>query len=154
MDNFLVFYYFKNVALNIFIFLVYLLWFAISSKHKNAIDEPWDILMFVFDIFHPFSEKVIPICASTRSTGWGVAKKHQNLFIKHYVFILPCLNFSHLQSKLHLMQYTCWTFFSTAQNSSELMDLDVFWCFCCSLFHLFHVGQKPFPLWTIFIQGN
>ena len=25
----------------------------------------------------------------------------------HCVFILTCLNFSHIQSTLHLMQYTC-----------------------------------------------
>lgn len=69
MNNFLVFYYFKNVALNIFTFLVYLLWFVISNKYKNAIYGLWDTFMFVFDIFYPFSKEVIPICASTHSTG-------------------------------------------------------------------------------------
>ena len=44
-----------------------------------------------------------------------------NLFIKYSVFILSCLNFSHLQSTLHMMQYTYQhVFFSTAQSQ--------FWC--------------------------
>ena len=47
----------------------------------------------------------------------GVPPKTQNLFIKTCVFILTCLNFSHLQSTLHLMQYTYGDIFSTAQNS-------------------------------------
>ena len=33
------------------------------------------------------------------------------LTIKDCVFILKCLNFSHLQSTLHLMQYTYWDIF-------------------------------------------
>ena len=44
-------------------------------------------------------------------------KKHWILFIKKCVFILTCLNFSHLQSTLHLMHYTYQDVFSTAQNS-------------------------------------
>ena len=35
-------------------------------------------------------------------------------FIKNCEFILTCLNFSNLQSTLHLMQYTYWDFFPTA----------------------------------------
>ena len=40
-----------------------------------------------------------------------------NLFIKNCVFILTRLNLSHLQSTLHLMQYTYQDIFFTAQNS-------------------------------------
>lgn len=34
-------YYFKNVALNIFIFLVYVVWVCVGCKYKNAIDRSW-----------------------------------------------------------------------------------------------------------------
>ena len=65
--------------------------------------------------------------------------------IKYCVFILICLNFSHLQNTLHLMQYTYREVFSHCSkqflNSSILMP---FKCLCCFLFHLFHIG-KPFP---------
>ena len=50
--------------------------------------------------------------------------KTQNLFIKNCVFILTLLNFSHLQSTLHLMQYTYQDFFHCSKqflNSSILM---------------------------------
>ena len=40
-----------------------------------------------------------------------------NLFIKNCVFILTCLNFSHLQNTLHLMQCTYWDMFYIAQIS-------------------------------------
>ena len=43
--------------------------------------------------------------------------KTQNLFIKSCVFILTGLNFSHLQSTLHLMQYNYRYVLSTAQSS-------------------------------------
>ena len=43
-------------------------------------------------------------------------QKKRNLFIKNCVFILTCLNFSHLRSTLHLMQYTYGDIFSTAKN--------------------------------------
>ena len=47
--------------------------------------------------------------------------KKQNLFIKYCVFILTSLNFSHLQSTLHFIQYTHRDIFTTAQNSVELV---------------------------------
>ena len=55
----------------------------------------------------------------------GGSPKPQNLFIKSCVFILTCLNFSHLQSTLCLMEYTCWSVFCTAQNS---FWIQWFWC--------------------------
>ena len=42
--------------------------------------------------------------------------KTQSLFIKNCVFFLPCINVSHLQIILHLMQDTYQDIFSTAQN--------------------------------------
>ena len=48
-----------------------------------------------------------------------------NYLLKNCVFILTCLNFSHLQSILLLMQYSYWDFFSTAQNS---FWTHWFWC--------------------------
>ena len=78
----------------------------------------------------------------------------KNLFIKNCVFILTCLNFSHLQSTLHLMQYTYQDVFSTAQNSlwtcqfGHLLVLPpVFW-FTTS------TSAKCFPVRTFSIQGN
>ena len=47
----------------------------------------------------------------------GGPKDNWNFFYKNCVFILICSNFSHLQSALHLMQYTHRDIFSTAQNS-------------------------------------
>ena len=41
-------------------------------------------------------------------------------------FILPYLNFSHLQSNLHLMQYTYWDFFPLLQTVFEHINFDVF----------------------------
>ena len=50
----------------------------------------------------------------------------QNLLIKNCVFILTCLNFSHLQNTLHWMQYNYWDVISTVQNSFELVEFDDF----------------------------
>ena len=47
-------------------------------------------------------------------------------FLKNCVFIFTCLNFSHLQSTLYLMQYNYTDIFSTAQNIFELADFDAF----------------------------
>ena len=55
---------------------------------------------------------------------WGGQK--WNVFIKNRVFILTCLNFSHLQSTLYLIQYNYWDIFSNAQNSFDLIDFDGF----------------------------
>ena len=46
--------------------------------------------------------------------------------LKNCVFILTCLNFSHLQSTLHLMQYTAERFFSLLKTVFELVDFDAF----------------------------
>ena len=56
-----------------------------------------------------------------------------------------------LQSTLHLMQYTYWDVFSTAQTVFELVDFDAFFFFLLHLFHMdkmfssedfFHVGKQ------------
>ena len=69
----------------------------------------------------------------------GYTKKTE-LIYKKCVFILTCLNFSHLQSTLHLMQYTYWDFFSTAQNSFWTHQ---FWC----LLVLLPFFVSPIPHW-------
>ena len=56
---------------------------------------------------------------------WGISQT-QELIYNNCVFILTCLNFSHLQSTLHLMQHTYWDILSTVQNSFELIDFDAF----------------------------
>ena len=75
-------------------------------------------------------------------------------FIKNYVFILICLNFSHLQNTLHLMQciypdvfFHCSKQFS---NSSVLMffNASAIFCFIAS------TSAKHFPLRTSFIWEN
>ena len=45
---------------------------------------------------------------------------------KKLLFILRCLNFNHLQSTLHLMQYTYLDVFSLLQPVFELIDFDAF----------------------------
>ena len=53
----------------------------------------------------------------TATQNMSGTKKEQNTFIKNCVFILTRLNFSQLQSTLHLMHYTYQHIFSTAQDS-------------------------------------
>ena len=48
---------------------------------------------------------------------WEKDPRKWNLFIKAGVFILTCLNSSHFQSALHLMQRTYGDIISIAQNS-------------------------------------
>ena len=47
-------------------------------------------------------------------------------FIYKKLCILTCLNLSHLQSILHLLQYTYQDILSTTQNIFELVDFDAF----------------------------
>ena len=56
----------------------------------------------------------------------GGPKKPQNLFLKSCVFILTCLNFSHLQSTLYLMQYTYQDLFPQLKTVFELVNFDAF----------------------------
>ena len=65
-------------------------------------------------------------------------QKNWSLFLKKCVFTLTCLNFSQLQSILHLMQYTYWDIFSTSQNSFWTLQ---FWC----LLVLLPFFVSPFP---------
>ena len=83
----------------------------------------------------------------------GDPKKLEFIY-KNYVFILTCLNFSHLQSTLHLMQYSYQDVVSTAQNSFWTLQ---FWCLLVLLpFFCFtsSTSSKCFPLRTFFIWGN
>ena len=84
---------------------------------------------------------------------WRQTPQKTELIFKKRVFSLTCLNFSHLQNILHLMQYTYVDIFSTTQNSFWTRQ---FWCVLVLLpffFHLFHIG-KMFPLEDFFIWGN
>ena len=72
---------------------------------------------------------------------------------KNYVFTLTGLNFSHLLSTFHLMQYVYWDVFFTAQKVFELVDCDAFQCFCLFLFHLLHIS-KMFPFEDFFSWGK
>ena len=56
----------------------------------------------------------------------GPKKPPWDLFIKNCVFILTCLNFSHLQSALHLMQYTYQDAFPLLKTVLELVSFDAF----------------------------
>ena len=77
-----------------------------------------------------------------------------NLCIKSCVFILTCLNFSHLQSTVHLMQYTSWDVFSSAQikflNSLILMPLRTSAIFCFTP----STWAKHLSLRTFFYPGK
>ena len=93
--------------------------------------------------------------ASIFLTGYKVEPKiNQEFTYKNCVFILTCLNFSHLQSTLHLMQYTYRdTFFHCSKqflNSSILIPFSASAVFCFTSTTL----AKHFPLRTFFIQGN
>ena len=83
---------------------------------------------------------------------WGT-QNPQNLFIKSCVFILTCLNFSHLQSTLHVMQYTYWDVFSATQSSFWTHQ---FWCL--SVLLLFFVPPlqhwQNVSLWGHFLSGE
>ena len=46
----------------------------------------------------------------------GGAQKIMEFIYKKCIFTLMCLNFSHLQSTLYLIQYTYQYIFSTGQN--------------------------------------
>ena len=81
----------------------------------------------------------------------GGTTKHWNLFIKNCVFILTCFNFSHLQSTLHVMQYTYLDVFSTAPNCFWI--LKSLWVLLLFLFHLFHIC-KTFTFEDFFHLGK
>ena len=81
-------------------------------------------------------------------------EKNTIKIFKNCVFILTRLNVSHLQSTLHLMQYTYEDIFSTAQNNFWIWW---FWCLLASavfLFHFFNTSKTFFPLRTYLIQKN
>ena len=81
---------------------------------------------------------------------WGGTQNPPEFIYKNCVFILTCLNFSHLQSTLHLMQYTCnmEMFFPLLKTVSGLIDSDAFlvtptFCFTFSTTaRLFHPGKQ------------
>ena len=82
--------------------------------------------------------------------GWP--PKNRNLFIKICVFILTRLNFSHLQSTLHLMQYSHWDVFPLLKTVFKVTDMP----FSASAIFCFTYSTLAvcFPLRTFFIQWN
>ena len=70
-------------------------------------------------------------------------------FIYKNLCNLTCLNFSSLQSTLHVMRCTYQDVFSTAQNSFWSHWFWCLLCFCYFLFHLFHTS-KMFPFEDFF----
>ena len=56
----------------------------------------------------------------------GRPKVTRNLVMKNCVFIPACLNFRHLQSTLHLMQYTHGDSFPVLNTVFELIGFDTF----------------------------
>ena len=72
-------------------------------------------------------------------------QKNQNLFTKNCVFILTCLNFSHLPSALHSMQCTYHDFFPHC--SKQFLNFLIMIPFNASAifaFHFFHIGKTFF----------
>ena len=84
----------------------------------------------------------------------GPPSKPWDLFIKNCVFVCTCLNLSHLQSALHLMQYIYWDIFSHCSeqflNSLILIPFSASAIFCFTS----STWAKCFPLRTSFILGN
>ena len=68
-------------------------------------------------------------------------------------FVLTCLNFSHLLSPFHLMQYTYRDVFSVAQEFSNLLILMPFSASAVVLFRLYHIS-KTFPFEGFFHPGK
>ena len=105
-------------------------------------------------IIHSYQTMSIASVEIRKSTYEGGTQKTWNLFIKNWLFILTSLNFSHLQSIPHWMQYTYGDVFPPAQNSFRthrlwcLLALLPFFCFTSSTW------AKYLPLRTIFIQGD
>ena len=79
------------------------------------------------------------------------SKNPRIYLLKNCVFILTCLNFSHLQSTLHLMQYTYRDIFPLLQSFWTCQFWCLLKCFCRFLFHLFHIS-KMFPFEVFFHQ--
>ena len=121
----------------------------------------WDPNTFPF---HVASTYDLPCGVDGLLTRWfnmrGDPKTTIIYLYKNCEFILTCLNFSHLQSTLHLRQYTTKTFFYC---SNHFLNSSILMAFCASavlLFHLFHMisswwhdinmmtSAKCFPLWT------
>ena len=79
----------------------------------------------------------------------GNPPKPRNLFITNCVFSLTCLNFSHFQNTLHLMQYTYWDFFPSVWTC---------WFWCLLVLLLFVVSPLPhqqnLSLWGLFSSGE
>ena len=86
---------------------------------------------------------------------WGGRQKIPwNMFIKNCVFILTCLNFGHLQSTLHLMQYAYRDVYFLC--SEQFLNSSILTAFSASVIFCFTPSTLPkgLPLRTFFIQRN
>ena len=90
---------------------------------------------------------------SVQDTYEGEPPRTWNLFIKNFAFILICLNFSHLQSTLYLVQYTYKMFFPLPKTVFELLDFNAFLCFCRFFVSPLPHGQNV-SLWGLFSSGK
>ena len=87
-----------------------------------SLSSPIFIFIFTYwDIFHE-----------------GRPRKLEFIY-KKCVFILTCLNFDSAFDATHLSRHFC-----CCSKVFKLIDFDAFYCVCCFLFHLFHIG-KTFP---------
>ena len=83
----------------------------------------------------------------------GDPKNTRIYLLKNHAFILACLNFSHIQGTLHLMQCTYWDTFPLFKS------FWAHWFWCLLVFLPFFcltssTSVKHFPLRTFFIQGK
>ena len=82
--------------------------------------------------------------------AYGGTPKSPEFTIKNFVFILTCLNFSHLQITLQLMLYTYWDIFPTVQNNFWTHR---FWCLLMLLLVFCFTSPtlaKHISLWRLF----
>ena len=105
--------------------------------------------------WHKWTTKLLCLVKDAKTEKeyiWGGTQKMEFIY-KNCVFILTCLNFSHLQSTLHVMQYTYRDVFlvlKTVLNSLILITFSASAIFCFTSSTL----AKHFPLINFSIRGN
>ena len=91
--------------------------------------------------------------AAGLTEGWGwVCENMRGDARQSRVFILTCLNFSHLQSTVHLMQYAILSLFSYC--SKQFLNSPILMLFSASAVFCFTSSSKLFPLRTFFTRVN
>ena len=74
---------------------------------------------------------------------------YTKLCISFYMFKLQSLSKYSPFDAIHLLRH----FFPLLKRVFKLIDFDAFYCFCCFLFHHFHIG-KSFLSRMFFFWGN